>query len=105
MTDIYLHIVARMADYIHTHPYLPGRARLYQDGRLKASFTNTTRGGGGRGGGGGGGGSRRGGGPETSSGGRARDTIFSPERSSRYAPQPAYAAATSSSTGASPYNP
>ena len=24
MTEIYLHIVARMADYIATHPYIPG---------------------------------------------------------------------------------
>ena len=41
MTEIYLHIVARMADYIDTHPYLggfkmPGESMLIE--RLMASF-------------------------------------------------------------------
>ena len=34
MTEIYLHIDARMADYIHTHPYLhasEAAARLTRD--------------------------------------------------------------------------
>ena len=29
MTEIYPHIVARMADYMDTHPYTPDNARIF----------------------------------------------------------------------------
>ena len=40
MTEIYLHIVARMADYMDTHPYLPeGNAFGFFNVRLYLLYT------------------------------------------------------------------